>query len=65
MRHLQTDDPEVARIIEQEKNRLENTLDLIAAESYPKQRIRFIMKTIKTHFELNPGQNKQENSHAY
>lgn len=39
MGHLPTDDPEVARIIEQEKNRLENTLDLIAAENYPPESI--------------------------
>jgi glycine hydroxymethyltransferase len=39
MRHLPVDDPEVARIIEQEKKRLENTLDLIAAENYPPQSI--------------------------
>lgn len=34
MNQLLLDDPEVARIIEQEKDRLEYTLDLIAAENY-------------------------------
>ncbi len=39
MIHLSIDDPQVARIVEQEKERLENTLDLIAAENYPPESI--------------------------
>ena len=39
MKYLLADDPEVTRITEQEKNRLENTLDLIAAENYPPKSI--------------------------
>ena len=39
MKYLLTDDPEVARITEQEEQRLENTLDLIAAENYPPKSI--------------------------
>ena len=34
MHHLANDDPEVARIIQQEEARMENTLDLIAAENH-------------------------------
>ncbi len=34
MRYLPTDDPEVAQIIRQEEARIENTLDLIAAENH-------------------------------
>ena len=39
MKYLLTDDPVVARITEQEEQRLENTLDLIAAENYPPKSI--------------------------
>ncbi len=39
MKHLPIDDPEVARIIKTEKDRLEDTLDLIAAENYPPESI--------------------------
>ncbi len=39
MKYLSTDDPEVARITEQEEQRLEDTLDLIAAENYPPKSI--------------------------
>jgi len=39
MKYLLTDDPEVARITEQEEQRLEDTLDLIAAENYPPKSI--------------------------
>jgi len=39
MHHLLLDDPEVARIVEEEKDRLEYTLDLIAAENYPPESI--------------------------
>jgi glycine hydroxymethyltransferase len=35
MGYLMDDDPEVARIITDEESRLENTLDLIAAENHP------------------------------
>ena len=35
MGYLMDDDPEVARIISNEESRLENTLDLIAAENHP------------------------------
>ena len=34
MHYLPKDDPEVARIIRQEEARIENTLDLIAAENH-------------------------------
>jgi len=34
MQHLSTDDPEVAGIIQQEEARIENTLDLVAAENH-------------------------------
>lgn len=39
MNYLYEDDPEVARLAEQEAHRLENTLDLIAAENYPPKSI--------------------------
>jgi glycine hydroxymethyltransferase len=34
MHYLPNDDPEVAKIIQQEEARIENTLDLIAAENH-------------------------------
>ena len=34
MQYLAEDDPEVARIIRDEESRVENTLDLIAAENH-------------------------------
>ncbi|MGB5619739.1 MAG: serine hydroxymethyltransferase, partial [Desulfobacterales bacterium] len=34
MKHLRFDDPEVFRIVEAEKERIENTIDLIAAENH-------------------------------
>lgn len=39
MRHLLMDDPEVADLVAKEEIRLENTLDLIAAENYPPKSI--------------------------
>jgi glycine hydroxymethyltransferase len=39
MQYLAADDPEVARIIRNEKSRIENTLDLIAAENHAPQSI--------------------------
>ena len=34
MHYLSNDDPEVAKIIQQEESRIESTLDLIAAENH-------------------------------
>ncbi len=39
MKHLRSQDPEIFRIIEAEKERIENTLDLIAAENHAPQSI--------------------------
>jgi len=39
MKHLLADDPEVAELVTKEEKRLENTLDLIAAENYPPKSI--------------------------
>jgi glycine hydroxymethyltransferase len=39
MQYLTADDPEVARIIQNEESRIENTLDLIAAENHAPQSI--------------------------
>jgi len=39
MQYLAADDPEVARIIQNEESRIENTLDLIAAENHAPQSI--------------------------
>ena len=39
MKHLWVDDPEVAELVIREEKRLENTLDLIAAENYPPKSI--------------------------
>ena len=39
MRYLERADPQVARIIEAEESRIENTLDLIASENYPPRSI--------------------------
>lgn len=46
MLHLLKDDPEIATLVEREESRIENTLDLIAAESHAPRSIHEIMGSV-------------------
>ncbi|MEA2116206.1 MAG: hypothetical protein U9P36_12615 [Thermodesulfobacteriota bacterium] len=46
MIHLSNDDPELARLVSKEEKRLENTLDLIAAENHSPESILEVMGSV-------------------
>ncbi len=46
MLYLPNDDPDLARLVENEENRLENTLNLIAAENHSPQSILEVMGSV-------------------
>ena len=46
MKYLRKDDPEIAALVGREEERIENTLNLIAAENYPPRSIMEIMGSI-------------------